>query len=104
MEKTQYLDSDSILSKPFPISGWAHIILLGSISSNWQIDVRPIGGADSDWQIDGENIPSTEKTVLWMGSEDFDYRINLAGNSAGPTGHVGQIRIQRFLGGKLGGI
>ena len=94
----QVLDNNQDTSESFRISGSAHIVLKGTISANWTVDVSVDDG--TSFQQDGDALTSSELSVKWDGSEDFLYRINLgSGNSGADTeGHVGGIRQQYYTG------
>ena len=95
----QVLDTNQDVSRQFEVVGKVHIILTGTPTQSWHVQLSLDDGAT--WQNDGIALTTTETSVIWEGSEEILFRINLGsgGGGAGIIGKVGGVRMQHYTGG-----
>lgn len=89
MHAGDILSATQTISDTFLISAQSMIIFKGTIQDDYTIQSRERNSSDT-WESDGADaeLTSDDNRVVWQGSPELEYRLNLGSGNAGPTASV----------------
>lgn len=83
------LSATQIISDTFLITAQSMIIFKGTINAAYTVESRERNSSGA-WEADGADAELTtdDNRVVWQGSPELEYRLNLGTGNAGPTAEV----------------